>query len=300
MWKLRRWRKSRGTIVIEPTWQTDDGRVQLYLGDNREILPQLPNVDAVVTSPPYDDLRTYENPELVWREAVWSVVIEGLGSCVRTGGVVVWVVGDATVGGSETGTSFKQAIRFMETGFLLHDTMIYQKLNGGANGSNRAYLQSFEYMFILSNHQPPTVTNLIYDRKNVAPAGRKAERPGRRHKTGETKAVRVVTRTAMGRRFNIWPYFVGQNRAGHPAEFPMGLASDHIRTWCNVGDTILDPFMGSGTTGIACIRLGRKFIGIEISEKYFEIAKKRIQTELAQGDFFRNTDMAKIKDLKGE
>jgi hypothetical protein len=85
------------------------------------------SIDLTVTSPPYDNLRTY-NGYVFDFEAIaaqlWRVT--------KPGGVVVWVVGDATVNGSETGTSFRQALHFMMLGFNLHDTMIYRKLNGGA------------------------------------------------------------------------------------------------------------------------------------------------------------------------
>jgi site-specific DNA-methyltransferase (adenine-specific) len=69
---------------------------------------------------------------------------------------------------------------------------------------------------------------------------------------------------------------------GHPAIFPGSLASDHICSWSNPGDVVLDPFLGSGTTGKMARLLGRRFIGIEISEEYYELACQRI--EEAVGD----------------
>lgn len=74
----------------------------------------------------------------------------------------------------------------------------------------------------------------------------------------------------------------GDEKTGHPAVFPVQLAQDHILSWSNEGDTVLDPFMGSGTTAIASHRTRRKFIGIEIDEQYFKIAKEHINRETAQ------------------
>ena len=77
-------------------------------------------------------------------------------------------------------------------------------------------------------------------------------------------------------RYNIW-YFQNVNKyISHPATFPEHLANDHIISWSNAGDLVLDPFMGSGTTGVACVNTGRRFIGIELDQGYFEIAKTRI------------------------
>ena len=79
-------------------------------------------IDLVITSPPYDDLRNYKGYSFDFES-----IAKELFRVVKEGGVVVWVVGDATVDGSETGTSFRQALFFKEVGFNLHDTMIYMK-----------------------------------------------------------------------------------------------------------------------------------------------------------------------------
>jgi site-specific DNA-methyltransferase (adenine-specific) len=194
----------------------------------------------------------------------------------KPGGVVVWVVGDATVNGSETGTSFRQALHFMGLGFNLHDTMIYQKANpGGARGSNLAYWQAFEFMFVLTKGRPKTF-NPIEDRPN-AKAGQVGKFGGRRNTDGTIEPCKTMECREFGRRFNIWTYPRGDGGA-HPAVFPEALARDHIVSWSAPGDLVFDPFTGSGTTGKMALLADRRFVGSEISEEYFQIAEQRIHT----------------------
>lgn len=233
------------------------------------------SIDLTVTSPPYDNLRTYNGNIAQWGEHVWKGVIEELYQVTKPGGVVVWVVGDATIKGSETGTSFKQALWAKECGFNLHDTMIYSKGGQGATGSIYGYWQDFEYMFVFTKGKLKTF-NPIEDRKNATKPRVREESQGHRHANGDTKGKRIITRKEFGRRFNIWQYHEAGTRTKHPAVFPEQLANDHIISWSNEGDTVLDPFMGSGTTGVASKRLNRNFIGIELDETYYNIAKARI------------------------
>ena len=99
--------------------------IKFIHGDCLEIMPTLADksVDLTVTSPPYDNLRTYNGNS----QFDFEGIAKELFRVTKDGGVVVWVVGDANINGSETGTSFRQALYFKEIGFNLHDTMIYQK-----------------------------------------------------------------------------------------------------------------------------------------------------------------------------
>lgn len=246
---------------------------KIYNVDCVEGMKMLPDnsVDLTVTSPPYDNLRTYNG--FTWD---FEAVAKELYRVTKQGGVVVWVVGDSTVKGSETGTSFKQALFFKETGFNLHDTMIWQKISPFQH-ENR-YIQDFEYMFVFSKGAKKRA-NLICDRKNkwggTQIHGTKRQKNGRIKKLSETQKSKCVKE--YGARFNIWDIPPEKNnRTGHPAVFPLQLVTDHIITWCDEGDTVLDCFMGSGTTAIACINTNRKYIGFEISKEYCNIANQRI------------------------
>lgn len=203
------------------------------------------------------------------------------------GGCIAWIVGDKTENGSETLSSFRQAIRFTENGLNLHDTMIYQKDSCPFPEVNR-YYPSFEYMFIFSNGKPKT-TNLLADKKNLR-SGDGVASSTQRGKDGITRAVSAAKNDpnklikSEGIRTNIWRYSPGFMKTTnykpafeHPAMFPEALAKDHILSWSNERDLILDPFMGSGTTLFACKELNRNGIGIEINERYCAISKKRLQ-----------------------
>jgi site-specific DNA-methyltransferase (adenine-specific) len=250
----------------------------IHTGDCSKVLKHIPDgsVDLTVTSPPYDNLRAYNGNNDRWGEHVWKAVIQDLYRVTKDGGVVVWVVGDATIKGSESGTSFKQALWAKECGFNLHDTMIYEK-NGStfpARKDGIRYTQIFEFSFVWSKGKPKT-SNLICDKKNKW-AG---------HKDFSGKHKNPVPEYSP--RTNIWKYTTSfGNTAGHPAPFPYLLAHDHIISWSNEGDTVLDPFMGSGTTGVACARLGCDFIGIELEPEYVAIAERRIAEAEGKGGLF--------------
>ncbi len=251
---------------------------EIYNGDNTIMTDfiQSDSVDLVVTSPPYDNLRTYNSCSDLWTFDKFKKLVPKLYRVMKPGGVIVWIVNDATVNGSETGTSFKQALYFKESGFNLADTMIYEQTGTGAKGSNKLYFQNFEYMFIFSKGKHKTF-NLIKDVKNKR-HGAICTR-GRLHKDGSVKdsVSRIVPE--FSRRSNIWRYHAGNNgdyKSGHPAVFPEKLVKDHIITWSNENDIVFDPFMGSGTVAQKAIELNRRWIGIEYNREYFENSIVRI------------------------
>ena len=239
-----------------------------------KLIEQGIKVDLTVTSPPYDNLRTYYG-ELVWNELIWKQVIEKLYAITQDGGVVVWVVGDSTVKGSETGTSFKQALYFKEVGFNIHDTMIYQKKSCYAHDPrNKRYKAYFEYMFIFSKGKPNTY-NEIKDVPNKN-AGKIMSGTKGRDKNGNKRKLKEFVIGDYQARGNVW-FIPSSERSEHPAIFPEQLANDHIISWSNENDVVFDPFMGSGTTGKMAILNNRNFIGIEKVEKYYKIAQDRIK-----------------------
>lgn len=240
---------------------------KIITGDSAVVLQSFPPdcIDLTVTSPPYDNLRTYNGFTFDF-----ETIARQLFRVTKAGGVVVWVVGDATVNGSETGTSFKQALYFMQCGFNLHDTMIYQKSGMAFPDSNR-YHNVFEYMFVFSKGKP-TTTNIIKDRPNKWVG-----------KAGGNRRGGLCERDEYGARFNVWYYPNGRDNTSkdriafeHPAIFPEDLARDHIISWSNEGDVILDPFCGSGTTPKMASLLKRHYVGVEISAEYVALAEKRL------------------------
>lgn len=249
----------------------------IYCGDCINVMRGWGNncIDLTVTSPPYDNLRDYKG--FVFD---FETIARQLYRVTKQGGVVIWVVGDATIKGSETGTSFRQALYFKDIGFNLHDTMIYQKSHCPFPSINRYYSQ-FEYMFVFSKGKPKTV-KLLQDRKNKH-GGKSFGGSTSRQRNGTIKPMSLsFNKTGRkpiikeyGVRWNVWQYH-GQVVKGHPAPFPERLAADHIRSWSNEGDIVLDPMCGSGTTLKEAKKLNRQFIGIDVSEEYCNIANERL------------------------
>ena len=262
--------------------------MQLLHGDCLELMKDIPNeyIDLTVTSPPYDKLRTYNGNIEQWSFEKFQNISKELFRITKQGGVVVWIVADATVKGSETGTSFRQALWFMECGFNLHDTMIWEKPSSGAIGSLNRYEQTTEYMFVLSKGKPKAA-NIICDKLNKRRG--EIQRGSIRQAAGSTRKTTQYGKKKIneyGRRHNLWMIAPEMSNAKryHPAQFPEQLAHDHIISWSNEEDTVLDCFMGSGTTGVACVNTNRDFIGIELDEHYFRIAEKRIDEAIKNAD----------------
>jgi len=246
--------------------------IDLRQGDCIEVMKDIPDnsIDLTVTSPPYDDLRDY-NSVLDFEK-----IIKELYRITKDGGVVVWNVNDRIKDGSKSLTSFKQAILFNEIGFNLNDTMIWKKTNPMPQVKQPRYNQCFEYMFIFSKGKPKTFNPIMIDCKS---ADIEYKSTCKKITKGKERTYKEFTINKQKVDNNIWEFAVSQNKTKHPAVFPIELPLRHIKSWSNDEDIVLDPFMGSGTTGIACKKLNRNFIGIELDEKYFGIAKERIEKE---------------------
>lgn len=247
-------------------------------------MKQLPSesIDMVITSPPYDAIRDYKGFAFDYES-----VLKEIYRVLKNGCVCVWIVADQTIDGSESGTSFKQVLCAMDIGFKLHDTMIWEKDSFSFPDSNR-YRGVFEYMFVLSKGKPSKV-HLIADRRNkyggmnVHGTARKTD--GTTFDRSETWKSTIIAEEGI--RFNVWHQPCEKNnKTGHPAPFPIQLVKDHIKSWSNEGDLILDPFMGSGTTAIACMQTNRNYLGFDISKEYCEMAEKRIRNNNKPIDLF--------------
>ncbi|MEM9541793.1 MAG: site-specific DNA-methyltransferase [Cyanobacteria bacterium P01_E01_bin.42] len=246
-------------------------------GDCLEVMQHFESesVDMILTSPPYDNLRTYKGYEFPF-----EAIARELYRVLKKGSVIVWIVGDATIKGSETGTSFKQALFFKEIGFNLHDTMIFRKKNPIPQIYRKRYNNEFEYMFVFSKGRVEKHNPLMIDclHAGLKLNGTTYKNYSKREQKRKKMAEPVKQQKIKG---NIWEYVVGKNAEDqeakkHPAPFPCQLARDHISSWSDRKDIILDPMCGSGTTCKAARELDRNFIGIDISQEYCEIANKRV------------------------
>lgn len=262
----------RGTNLYHDKIVTGDCVEILGLFDDKSI-------DLTVTSPPYDNLRNYDGYQLPIKS-----VVRQLYRVTKDGGVVVWVVSDATINGSETGSSFRHALTFMEEGFNLHDTMIFRKKNPIPQIYRKRYNNEFEYMFVFSRGVVKTHNPIMVD---CLHAGLELGTTTYKNYSKDDQVRKKLANPVKNKKIkgNIWEYVVGKNKEDqeakdHPAPFPCQLAYDHILSWSNEGDTILDPLCGSGTTCKVARELGRKFIGIEISERFSDLARRRIEASI--------------------
>ena len=267
---------------------------KIYNENCLETMAKMPDnfIDLTVTSPPYDNLREYNGYSFTFED-----IAKELYRVTKKGGVVVWVVGDATINGSESGTSFKQALFLKEIGFNLHDTMIYRKENY-APLTHKRYEQEFEYMFVFSKGKPTTFNPILVD---CIHAGKVIKRSRSTYEVGirqrEESDKQPKPTGDKKQKGNVWSYKVGGGKTvNHVAQFPLQLATDHIRSWSNEGDLVYDCFMGSGTTAIAAINNKRKFIGSEISEEYCKIIENRIKE---CGGFFFNSFETELSNEAG-
>ena len=249
---------------------------QFYIGEAVNFMKEnIPDnfVDLTVTSPPYDNLRTYKGFVFDYQS-----MFKELYRITKPGGVVVWVVGDATINGSETGTSFRHALYAKEIGFNLHDTMIWEKKDPIPQVKQKRYWNCFEYMFILSKGQPKIFNGIMVPAKT---AGKKRNDTLKQITTGKQVRIQKEWVTAKERiKKNIWTIATATAKEinEHTAVFPEQLAQDHILSWSNEGDIVLDPMCGSGTTCKMAWLNKRNFIGIDISEEYINnICKPRLK-----------------------
>ena len=262
----------------------------IFNGNSIDILDELDDnsIDLTVTSPPYDDLRSYNGKikeDVKFEDGYSFPFIEmatQLYRVTKEGGVVVWVVNDQVKNGGETGNSMRQALKFIEIGFTLYDTMIYLK-NGAPFPESGRYSQVFEYMYILAKGKPKSI-NLLKDKPNKWAGTTNFGTPSKRLKNGTLKKGEKYIVSENGTRTNVWKINNGKGYSTkdieafkHPAIFPENLAEDHILTWSNEGDVVLDPMCGSGTTLKMAKLNNRRYIGIDIDEEYVALSKKRIQ-----------------------
>ena len=253
----------------------------IHCANNLDIMKQIPDntIDLTVTSPPYGQIRDYEGYSYEPKK-----VFDELHRITKTGHIVVWIENDAYVDNQRTLDVFEHAQYAKSIDFLVHDIIIYERWS--VPNAKVRYHQGYEFMLILSKHTPPVTTHLIKDRKNITGAKDKNKSSRRRQSDGTLKRVNGYAQEEYGYRSNVWKYEVGylkttkdQFAFAHPAQFPEKLAADHITSWSNPHDLILDPFCGAGTTLKMAKLLDRDYIGIDISQKYYNISKQRVQQE---------------------
>lgn len=251
---------------------------KIYNETNIETLKRMEDntIDLTLTSPPFGHQRSYEG--FSWDPDVLASLLY---EKTAEGGVCVWVIGNPTVKGSETGEAFEQALIFQDAGWRINDTIIFAKNNPLPGDCGPRYRQTFDFMFIFSKGRPKTFNPIMEPTKNAGKTYKslRVTEDGR----GATEEGLRITKTER-KKGNIFYYNVGSASSKdkiafeHPAIFPEKLAEDMISSWTNEGDLVFDPFSGASTSGIASYQLKRNFILSEISPKYCELSQRRFNT----------------------
>jgi site-specific DNA-methyltransferase (adenine-specific) len=238
------------------------GDATLYLGDCLEILPTLGKVDAVVTDPPYCSGGFSETGKKAAR---------GMGLRSETIRDIGWFAGDnMTTGG--IAWLMREVARFAYAALL----------DGGT-------LTAFTDWRMVG-HIAPAIESARFRYQNLVVWNKGVAGLGTGFRAQHELAMHFAKGT--GRYFDLsfgnvitCPRMVSGERE-HQTEKPVDLIESIARVVSPDGGTILDPFMGSGTTGVACAKLGRRFIGIEIEPRYFDIACRRIEEAYRQPRLF--------------
>lgn len=240
--------------------------IDLRQGDCLEIMKDIPDnsVDIVITSPPYnvgieynsnDDNLKYEK-YLKWIENVFEAIYLKL---KKGGRICVNVAMESNKNGKKYLANDINNI-FEKIGYIRNSTIIWDK----QNLSKRTAWGSWK---------SPSCPNIINPLEVIIVCSK-----DNRKKEGKKENIDITRDEFIEYSLGVWKFgSESAKRVKHPAPFPKELPYRCLKMFSYINDTILDPFMGSGTTGVVCKELNRNFVGIELDEKYFEIAKKRIE-----------------------
>lgn len=255
--------------TVVPTYEDEANGIRLYRGDCLEVMKHLPIVDMVLTDPPYGTTACKWDSVIPF-EPMWC----RLKQLTEKGSVIALTASQP----------FTSALVMSQPKLFKHEWVWIK--NRGSNFANtvREPMKEHESVLIFSGG------SWTYNKQMQERAASGAARA--RYDVGYNSKARDTYQKFEGRehhkinnlrvpsswqRFNI---AAGKEKTKHPTQKPVALMEYLIKTYTNEGDTVLDFTMGSGTTGVACVNTGRKFIGIELDEGYFEIARNRIEEAL--------------------
>jgi len=247
--------------MIEPRYKSD--KVTLYCADCLDVLPQLEGVDCVVTSPPYNTLPTAHNPSGIHAERKSGVnqwimrASNGYADSLPEDEYQAWLVsvGELCLSTSRGLVWINHKIRYRD-GVAVHPVRILPW---------------------------PIYSEVIWDRHGSMALNCKRYAPSTEHLLAFGRPY--TWNDELNRLMSVWRIGFDRHDNTHPCAFPIEIAERPIVSSTDAGDVVCDPMSGSGTTGVAALRQGRRFIGIEIDERYYAIAEKRIRAEEAQGKF---------------
>lgn len=253
----------------------------IICGDSEVVLKNIPDnsIDLVVTSPPYDDLRKYNG----FSFNLHNIGVE-LYRVLKDGGVVAMVIQDSTKDFGKSLTSFRTIVDWCDNiGFKLFETVIYHK--NGTEGAwwKHRFRVDHEYMPIFVKGYKPQYFNKEPLKIPSKHGGQVMSGSANRRTDGTTTPIVKREINLMKCRGTVWDYMMAGDKnplkRKHPAVFPDKIPFDFIQCFCPEGGIVLDPFVGCGSTVVMAKKLGRKYIGIDISDEYCELAKERLRKD---------------------
>ncbi len=238
------------------------------------------SVDLTLFSPPYDGIRDYKKN--------WSFDFSALGRqlyrVTKNGGVAIVVIGDGTKQFAKSLTSFRLAVSWVdEIGWKLFECVIYHRDGNPGAWWTQRFRVDHEYILIFFKGERPRT----FDKDHLMVPSKHAGRiysGTDRLTNGGFKRITPKAVNPLKCRGTVWQYATSNTEGNrlklqHPATFPDKLAEDLILCFSRPGEIVLDPMCGSGTTCVVARNNNRQYIGIEISQEYCEIARKRLEQE---------------------
>ena len=250
----------------------------IHCMDCVEGMKLLPNdsVDLVVTSPPYDTIRDYKGFSFDLHAAGQEIL-----RVLKPGGVAAVVIQDQTKDFAKSLTSFRTIVDWCDNiGFRLFECVIYRKHGSEGAWWTKRFRVDHEYIPLFLKGDRPQYFNKEPLKIASKHGGKTMSGSGNRRTDGKTTAtVRFVINTTKCRG-TVWDYLMAGDKnpikRKHPAPFPDAIPLDVIQCFCPPDGLVLDPFMGSGSTAVAAVNLGRRYVGFEISDEYCKLAEQRL------------------------
>lgn len=256
---------------------------QIILGDCLEVLQGAAeeSVSLTVFSPPYDGIRDYKQN--------WSLDYHQLGASLfrvtQDGGAACVVIGDGTRDFAKSLTTFRWAVDWCDrVGWRLFECCIYSRHGNPGAWWTQRFRVDHEYILVFFKGKRPRTfdkTTLMVESKHAG----KIYTGTDRLTNGGFKRIEPKAVNDKKCRGTIWQYSTSNSEGNrtkleHPATFPDKLAEDLIQCFSTEGDLVLDPMCGSGTTCVAAAKARRRFLGIEISSDYVDVAHRRLRSEV--------------------
>jgi DNA modification methylase len=291
-------------------------------GDIREVARLLPNefFQAIVTSPPYFGHRNYsaaENQNEVGREREPKEYVDNLVSIfrqlrqkLRSDGLLWLNLGDTYRGKALLGIPWRVALGMQDDGWILRSDVIWYKPNAMPASIKDRPTTDHEYLFMFARDP-----NYYYDadairEPHITFTEKSRMRGGRNHfgkvggtpETGKNKGKNNLHDARWDQAFHpkgrnkrtVWEIPLSKFRDAHFAVYPEKLVETCILASTRENDFVLDPFTGSGTTGVVAYKLSRKFVGVELMREYHKMAQKRIDDANSQLGLFSNSPLPVI------